>query len=219
MNRTQILDPVRPAGRPLRPGPRRPISIDVNEQVAWWKTWKYAAGLLGCLVLGWFGFVRGVRVPLLALVDLGFHELGHFVTYVLSDIVTAMMGSIAQVLVPLGLAAYFLVMRRDVLGGGVCLAWAATSAQNASVYIADAPYQQLELIGGQHDWAFVLGLEHFDMLDRAHTIAAVVKGFGWVLLLAGIALCAVGPFVGRTRTRRVAPTTTLEPVSHAEMWR
>ena len=39
----------------------------------------------------------------------------------------------------------------------LCLAWAGTSAHEASIYIADAPYERLELIGGYHDWAFVLG--------------------------------------------------------------
>lgn len=89
-------------------------------------------------MLGVFSFVRGARVPLLGLVDLGFHELGHLLTYPLPDVVTAAMGSVTQALVPLGLATYFLLIRRDLVGGSVCLGWAATSAQDVSVYIADA---------------------------------------------------------------------------------
>ncbi len=159
----------------------------------WWSSrWKFAAGLSACFFFGFFAFVRGTRVPLLGLVDLGFHEFGHMVTYWLPEVVTASMGSITQVLVPVGLAVYFLWFRKDALGGGVCLAWAATSAQDASVYIADAPYQTLHLIGGTHDWAFVLGPEHLNMLNSAHTIAAVVKGFGFLLLFAGIAVCIRG---------------------------
>ncbi len=131
-------------------------------------------------------------MPLLGLVDLGFHEFGHMVTYWLPDVITASMGSITQVMVPIGLALYFLWFRKDLLGGGVCLAWAATSAQDASVYIADAPYQTLHLIGSTHDWAFVLGPEHLNMLNSAHTIAAVMKGSGFLLLLAGIATCVWG---------------------------
>ncbi len=137
---------------------------------------KFAAGLAACFSFGFFAFVRGTRVPLLGLVDLGFHEFGHMVTYWLPDVITASMGSITQVMVPVGLATYFLVFRKDRLGGGVCLAWAATSAQDASVYIADAPYQRLHLIGGTHDWAFVLGPEHLNMLSSAHTIAAGGEG-------------------------------------------
>lgn len=156
------------------------------------RAWRHAAGIAGCLVLVWFSAVRDVRVPLLGLVDLGFHELGHLVTYVLPDVVTAAMGSIAQVAVPLGLAAYFATVRRDLVGGGLCLAWAGSSARDAAVYIADAPFERLQLIGGEHDWAFVLGSEHLDALDAAGTIASVVRIGGAFLLLAGVVTCAWG---------------------------
>jgi hypothetical protein len=147
-----------------------------------------AAGVAGCLVLGWFAFVRGTRVPLLGLVDLGFHELGHLLTYPFPDVITAMMGSVTQVAVPLGVALYFLYFRKDRLAGGLCLAWAATSAQDASVYIADAPAQSLPLLGdGIHDWAFVLGRWH--VIDRAAAIASGVKAFGLAMLFAGFAIC------------------------------
>jgi hypothetical protein len=153
-----------------------------------WGRWRYAVGGLVCLVFGWFAFVRGTGVPLLGLVDLGFHELGHLVTYPFPDMVTAMMGSVAQVAVPLGIALYFLLIRREPLGGALCLAWAATSAGSVSTYIADAPRQSLPLLGeGIHDWAFVLGRLH--ALDRASAIAVSVKAFGLVLLFAGFAIC------------------------------
>ncbi len=165
------------------------------EPFSGWRTlWRYVAGLVLCAVLGWFAFAKAEPVPLLSLVDLGFHELGHLLTYVLPPVITAAMGSITQVLVPLGLATYFL-LRRDRLGGGACLAWAATSAQNASVHVADAPFQRLHLIGGQHDWAFVLGPRHLNMLDKAHVIAAIVHGAGLFMLLAGVAVCVSGAFV------------------------
>jgi hypothetical protein len=171
--------------------------------------WKWLVGLAACGVLGWFAFVRGVNVPLLWMVDLGFHELGHLVTRWAPEVVMAMMGSINQVAVPLGIAVYFLWIRRDLLGGALCLAWASTSAQNASVYIGDAPYQRLQLIGGFHDWAFVLGPQHFNMLDRAALIAGVVKGFGIILWVAAVGLCVAGILgVGR---RRAEPPPTARP--------
>lgn len=154
--------------------------------------WQFVAGAAVCCVLGWFAFVRGTSVPVLSLADLGFHELGHLLTYVFPDVVTATMGSVTQVAVPWALAAYFFVVRKDLFGGVVCMAWTATSLQNASVYIADAPWEQLPLIGGYHDWAFVLGPEHFDVLHRAEDIAAVVKGAGLVVLLNALLICIVG---------------------------
>jgi hypothetical protein len=147
---------------------------------------KAGAALAWCVVLGWIAFVRSSSVPLLALVDLGFHELGHLVTYPLPwDGFTAAMGTIAQIGVPLGLAGYF-AYRRDRVGASVCLAWAGTAAQNGSVYIADAPYERLPLIGGDHDWAFLLSPH----LDWAAPLATAVRFGGLVALLAGVALAA-----------------------------
>jgi hypothetical protein len=173
--------------------------------------YKSLAGTAACLGLGYYAFVRGTRVPLLGGADLGFHELGHLLTYAFPDIVTASMGSITQIGVPLGLAVYFLVARRDWVAGGVCLAWASTSAQDASIYIADAPYQLLPLIGGEHDWAFVLGPENFNILDRADTIAATVKGFGFAMFLTGVALCLVSPYLEMRKQAAADAAALVEP--------
>jgi hypothetical protein len=144
----------------------------------------WAAVLAWCAVAGWFAFVRNGRVPVLSLVDLGFHELGHLIMYVLpiSEILTAAMGSIMQCAVPCGAASYFWFSRRDGVAACTCVAWAATNFQDASVYIADAPYQRLELIGGEHDWAFVFGPDGLNRMDLAQTTANVARGIGIVLL-------------------------------------
>ena len=59
--------------------------------------YRSLAGITACLTLGYFAFVKGTRVPLLGGVDLGFHELGHLLTYVFPDVITASMGSITQI--------------------------------------------------------------------------------------------------------------------------
>jgi hypothetical protein len=162
--------------------------MDRHALPAGWERWKYLLGMGLCVLFGWIAFVLRAQVPLLSLVDLGFHELGHLVTRPFPEVVMFMAGSVAQVAVPVGLAAYFLA-RRDRLGGAMCLAWAATSARDVAVYIADAPFQRLELIGGEHDWSFILG-EHWNALDKAGVVAAAVRGFGVALLFAGFCLCA-----------------------------
>jgi hypothetical protein len=113
------------------------------------------------------------------------------------------MGSITQVLVPTGIAVHFWFGRRDRLAAGLCLAWTGTSARDAAVYIADAPYQRLTLIGGEHDWAFVLGPAHLNLLNRAGLIAALVTALAVLLVLAGFAAYASGLF---SRERRSGPT-------------
>jgi hypothetical protein len=160
---------------------------------------------VACLALGWFPFVHGTRVPLLGYVDLGFHELGHMLTMWAPRLIYFAMGSVNQIAVPLGLATYFFWLRGDRIGGSLCLAWAGTSAADVSAYIADAPYQRLPLLGGMHDWAFILGPAHLNMLDAAHTIAAVVKVFGLLCVLAGAAVCC-WTAVDAYRTSRPEPS-------------
>src|SRR5262249_59332110 len=104
----------------------------------------------------------------------------------ISQILTAAMGSIMQCAVPLGLAAYFGWWRKDHVGLAACLAWAATNFQDASVYIGDAPYQRLELIGGEHDWAFVLGPDGLNHMRAAATIASTVRGIRVPRFLAAV---------------------------------
>ena len=181
----------------------------MHDRPTWDNLWKWLVGLTACGGLGWFAFVRGENVPLLWMVDLGFHELGHLVTRWLPEVVMAMAGSINQVAVPLGIAVYFLWARRDLLAGALCLAWASTSAQNASVYIADAPYQRLQLIGGFHDWAFVLGPDHFNVLNRAAFIGGAVKYFGILMWLVAVGLCVAGLCgvgIGPTAPTAAGPT-------------
>jgi hypothetical protein len=152
----------------------------------WRTTWRYVAGLGVVGFLLWFPFVRGDRVPLLWAADLGFHELGHLLAVPFGRTIHFLAGSTTQVVVPFGLAVYFWLRQRDALGTGVMLAWTGASAQDASVYIADAPYQELPLIGGHHDWQFLLS--HWGVLDQAAGIARTV----WVVgLLAGLAALAV----------------------------
>jgi hypothetical protein len=166
--------------------------------------WHAVAALTWCAALGWFAFARGRRVPLLGLVDLGVHELGHLVMYLLpiSSLLTAAMGSILQCAAPLALAGYFVVVRRDRLAAVVCAAWAATSLQDASVYVADAPFERLELLGGEHDWAFVLGPDGLDRLHQAGGIASVVRGAGVAVLVVAVGVAVwelASPWVNAPR--------------------
>jgi hypothetical protein len=145
-----------------------------------------ACAMTLCALALWWAFARGERVPLLSGVDLGFHELGHLLAGWMPGFLPPLAGSVTQVAVPLGLAAYFGVLRRQPLSASLMLAWAGTSAQNASVYIADAPTQYLPLIGGYHDWAYLLA----GHLDLAAPLARAVWAAGLLFVLAGIALAA-----------------------------
>ncbi len=157
----------------------------------WKRWWRYLAAVAACALMGWFAFVAGSRVPLLAHFNLGMHELGHMLAMPLPTMVMFIMGSAVQVAVPLGLAAYFIV-HGDRAAGAFTLGWAGSSAWEVSVYIADAPYERLQLIGGQHDWAYLLGGNGWDAMTAAGSIATWVKGIGMLLVVAGIAVAMSG---------------------------
>lgn len=165
-------------------------------------SWRYLLGIAAIAALGWFAFVRGESVPLLAAADLGFHELGHMLLAWAPEMLAALAGSATQVGVPVGLAVYFLVVRRDSLAGALMLGWAGTSAQNVSVYVADAPFEMLLLIGGQHDWAFLLGPLGWNVMRSAGSIASGVWVLGLLLLLGGLGLCIAGLVRGWLQARR-----------------
>ena len=166
----------------------------------WERYGRYALGAIACLVLGWFAFVKGHRVPLLSMADLGFHELGHMVFIPFPERLMFVMGSGMQVLVPLGLAAYFWFWTRNLVSSAFTLAWAGTSMQDVSVYIADAPYEYLPLLGnGDHDWAFLLN--SYGKLHVADELASFVKYTGLLMLLIGLGLSIAGPFI-ETYTKR-----------------
>jgi hypothetical protein len=169
---------------------------------------RAVAAATACAALGLLSYGRAARVPLLGWIDLAVHEFGHVVTYPLPDLATAMAGSIAQVALPLAVAAHFL-HRREPLSAMLCLAWAGTSARDVSVYVADAPYERLQLIGGIHDWAFALGPEGLDALGRAGAIASAVSGAGLLMVVAAVAGSLATPVV---RARPAAPPRTEAPV-------
>jgi hypothetical protein len=149
----------------------------------------------------WFlAFEHDDRIPVLTYVNLGIHELGHMLTYSWSEVVTAMMGSIAQVAVPVLVAAYFFFRRGDWVAAGVCLAWAAASAVEVSLYVADAPTEKLDLIGGgRHDWAFILGPEGYDAMEKSASLARTIRDGASVAAAVGFIICLLAPLRGRRR--------------------
>lgn len=138
----------------------------------------------------WMAFVNGDRIPLLGWFDLGIHELGHLITAPFGTVISFIMGSGTQALVPLGLAAYFWFWHGDHAATGIILVWAGASLQEVSAYVADAPFRALQLIGGTHDWWFLL--RRWGKLEWADEIARIVWIFGLVVGLAGLAV-AVWP--------------------------
>ena len=157
---------------------------------------RHFAAIFAAVMCGVIGFfpITGREVPLLDLFDLGIHELGHMLAIPFGRFIHTLAGSVVQIAVPAGLAAYFWFGRRDAIGAGFCTAWAGTSAYDVAVYVADAPFQNLPLIGGYHDWAYLLGPGELDALAAAGTIATAIRVGGAIAIGAGILIC-LRPFI------------------------
>jgi hypothetical protein len=127
-------------------------------------------------------------VPLLSIIDLGIHEFGHLLFSWAPEPVVLAAGSLLQVAVPLGLAVYFAVVRGEMWAAAPLLAWAGTSLRNVAVYIADAPYQRLELWGGEnvvHDWAQLLAGR---AIQHADIYAWFANAVGWLFIATALVL-------------------------------
>ena len=164
--------------------------------------WLAGLALIGAMWV--VAFAHDARIPGLTWVNLGLHEFGHMVTYANSDLVNALAGSIAQVAIPLAIALWLFFRRGDWVAAGVCLMWAATSALEVALYVADAPVQKLELIGDQHDWAFILGPDGYAAMDKAASLAHTIREWASVAAVVGFLVCLTAPL---KRDRRPQPET------------
>lgn len=152
------------------------------------------------LVLAFFVYtaVRQLRShdfesSILGGVIFGVHELGHLVFAFAGEMIAALGGSLAQVLLPLGAAA-LMAHRRDRYGVAICGCLLAYSMAQVAVYIADARAESLDLVSFSseaqvHDWNFIL--ERWKMLRHDVAIGRAVKAAAWLMLGGSVALALV----------------------------
>ena len=131
--------------------------------------------------------VASLRDPGFTLIDnvnLPIHETGHIVFSAFGELITALGGTLFQLIVPAVFVGYFL-KRRDQFAASVALWWVAENFWNIAVYVADAQEQALPLVGGgEHDWAFILA--ELDVLQQDARIATMVRFAGTVLFVVAI---------------------------------
>lgn len=143
---------------------------------------------MAAIILGWLTFLAITRswLPVLDDMNLVFHEAGHAIFVFFPDVVVVLAGSLFQILLPLGLALAF-VRQRDWLGVLIMTWWGGENMIGVGRYIADARAQNLDLLGGEHDWANLLGrVPNLFPYDTA--IGGGVRNFGIVVMLASISL-------------------------------
>ena len=116
------------------------------------KKW-YTSFLLAPLAL-YFIFTRG-HYTLIDNIDLIIHEAGHFFFGFFGDFIQMAGGTLMQIIFPLFLVWYF-YHNRYRTGVQIFIFWLGQNLINISVYAADADKMKLKLIGGRHDWLYLL---------------------------------------------------------------
>jgi hypothetical protein len=118
-------------------------------------------------------------------INLGFHELGHFVFQAFGEFMHVAGGTIMQCLMPV-VGMIVLGRQRDYFGALLCFGWLSTNLFEVHLYCRDAMDQmQVLVVPGQgavmpgenpdaHDW--IQMLSRVGQLEHARGIAAVIRG-------------------------------------------
>ncbi|PSB23895.1 hypothetical protein [Stenomitos frigidus] len=186
-----------PQRSPVGKHPRRKASFtltfsDVRRFLAQFNPFK--AGFIGLLSLYAVfgasnytvdGFLDGSDRIMMFLhgVNLIFHEAGHTILSGFGQFLHILGGSLMQIMVPAGIAGYFMVTRQPY-AGAIALCWMAQSLWDVSIYIKDAQERSLPLLGGEgvlHDWHFLLLDLH--LLAQAQLVGSLTFFLGSVLYL------------------------------------
>jgi hypothetical protein len=81
-----------------------------------------------------------------------------------------------------------------------------------AVYIADAPAEELPLVGGgTHDWAYLLGPGVWDALDDAASVAQAVHVAGATTVAVAVTWCLAMPALHARGRVPVAPRRAWTP--------
>ena len=126
------------------------------------------------------------------LVNLPFHEAGHFVFRPFGHFLHILGGTLGQLLVPLVVVAAFL-REGDPFGASVGVWWLGESLMDCAPYIDDARSRTLLLLSGEtgqedwegHDWYQILS--RLGWLQHDHGLARAAWLAGGLLLLAALA--------------------------------
>lgn len=128
-------------------------------------------------------WASGEPGTLLHVLHLPIHEAGHLIFTPFGEFMHFLGGSLFQVSFPLFFSVYFL-RQKQFYAVAFTLLWCGDSLIDVSPYIADAYHQEIALIGGEHDWAFLLG--ELDLVHRCETIGALVHFKGAVLMFGAV---------------------------------
>lgn len=158
-----------------------------NKQIAIYELVGALLALIYTWKTVWAKLETGTMMHVL---HLPIHEAGHLIFTPFGEFMHFLGGSLFQVVFPLFFTVYFL-RQKQFFAVAFTLLWCGDSLLDVSPYIADAYHQEMPLIGGEHDWAYLLG--ELDMVHHCEKIGRLVHFKGalvmfcaslWALLLA-----------------------------------
>jgi len=102
-------------------------------------------------------------------------------------------GTIMQLFIPLLFIIAF-CMKKDFFASGFSTLWFGESFINVGYYVADARAQDLELLAGEHDWAYLLG--RMNLLQSDQIIGKWLFSIGAFLMILGLLVSLIFTFIG-----------------------
>ena len=120
--------------------------------------------------------------------NLGIHELGHFLWAPFGELWAVLGGTLTQCLVPVLVAGLF-YRQRDFFAIAIAACWLATNLFGVATYAADALTQQLPLVspGGvdpEHDWGYLL--TRWNKLSKAHEFGEAFRSAASISMVCGL---------------------------------
>ncbi len=163
------------------------------EMVEWCRgrIWLFRA-----LMLLWFAYIfaRYSANPQYSVVfdaiNLGIHELGHYLWSPFGTFVAFLGGSLTQCLAPIVTVAVF-YRQRDYFAMAFCFGWLSTNLYDVSVYAGDAQARALPLVSPgssepMHDWFYILSQLGLLEYDGPISLGLRAVAAGCMLVFLGI---------------------------------
>ncbi len=167
--------------------------LELKDSAIEWCKGKNWLVRLPILLFFFYALVRHLINPfyssLLGALNLGIHELGHFVFGFMGEAVAVAGGTLLQLAIPI-FAVFNFRRQNDFFAMAFSLGWLSTNFFGVATYVADARKLELPLVtpfgggdgGVYHDWEYMLS--NLNLLEYDQVIAGVFRAMAVVSMLA-----------------------------------
>lgn len=139
----------------------------------WWLSYiLFTAGVYLVSIRGTYTF--------LDFIDLLIHEPGHLIFSLFGQFAQFLGGTLLQILLPLSMAILFFI-KGSKYWSQLFLFWLGHNFINISVYVDDANKMKLKIIGGAHDWNWILN--RIGLIEFAEEIGLIFVGLSIITFI------------------------------------